>query len=131
MASGTLAGRVSLVTGASSGLGRAVALRLADEGAAVAVNYRRSESEALEVAEAIRARGSRAVAVQADVLSADAVAALTKTVHDELGPIELLVTSAGVTEYVPAHDLPAVTQEIWNRIMGVNLVGTFLCVQAA
>lgn len=131
MGRGTLADRVALVTGSSSGLGRAVATRLAEEGAAVAVNYLRSESDALAVADAIRARGGRALPVQADVSSPEAVAAMARRVREELGPIQLLVTSAAVTEYVPAHDLSGVTKEMWDRIMGVNVVGTFLSVQAA
>jgi 3-oxoacyl-[acyl-carrier protein] reductase len=131
MGSGSLAGRVALVTGASSGLGRAVALRLAEQGAAVAVNYCRSKAAAREVADAIRARGGSAISIQADVSQPDAVAGMTRAVRDKLGPIELLVTSAGVTEYVPAEDLAALTKPMWDRILGVNVVGTFLCVQAA
>jgi 3-oxoacyl-[acyl-carrier protein] reductase len=121
---------VALVTGASSGLGRAVALRLAGEGAAVAVNYRSSEGAAREVVKAIRALGGRSMSVQADVSEPGAVSAMANAVHDELGPIELLVANAGVTQYVPSHDLGGVTKPIWDRILGVNVLGPFLCVQA-
>jgi 3-oxoacyl-[acyl-carrier protein] reductase len=119
------------VTGASSGLGRAVALRLAGEGAAVAVNYRSSEGAAGEVVKAIRALGVRSMSVQADVSEPAAVSAMANAVHNELGPIELLVANAGVTQYVPSHDLGGVTKPIWDRILGVNVLGPFLCVQAA
>jgi 3-oxoacyl-[acyl-carrier protein] reductase len=129
--SGQLANRVALVTGASSGLGRAVALRLAGEGAAVAVNYRSSEGAAGEVVKAIRALGVRSMSVQADVSEPAAVSAMANAVHNELGPIELLVANAGVTQYVPSHDLGGVTKPIWDRILGVNVLGPFLCVQAA
>ena len=122
---------MALVTGASSGLGRAVALRLAGEGAAVAVNYRSSESAAHEVVKAIRALGGRSMSVQADVSQPAAVSAMANAVRDELGPIELLVANAGVTQYVPSHDLGGVTKPIWDRILGVNLLGPFLCVQAS
>ena len=119
------------MTGASSGLGRAVALRLAREGAAVAINYRSSGDAAREVVEAIRALGGGSMSVQADVSQPDAVSAMATAVHDELGPIELLVANAGVTRYVPSYDLGGVTKPIWDRILGVNVVGPFLCVQAA
>lgn len=129
--SAELADRVALVTGASSGLGRAVALTLAREGASVAVNYRRSEAGAREVTDAIQALGRRAMYVQADVARPSSVVAMVNTVREELGPIELLVANAGVTQYVPGQDLSSVTKRMWDRILGVNLVGAFLCVQAA
>jgi 3-oxoacyl-[acyl-carrier protein] reductase len=122
---------VALVTGASSGLGRAVALRLAGEGAAVAVNYRRSEAAAREVVNEIRALGGRSMSVGADVSQPAAVVTMANAVRDELGPIELLVANAGVTQYVPSHDLSGVTKPMWDSILGVNVVGPFLCVQAA
>lgn len=125
-----LADRVALVTGASSGLGRAVALRLASEGAAVAVNYRRSENAARDVVDAIRASGGRAMCVNADVALPASVVAMADAVRDELGPVELLVANAGVTQYVPAPDLSGVTRAMWDSILGVNVVGPFLCVQA-
>src|SRR5262245_12024474 len=123
--------RVALVTGASSGLGRAVALRLAHEGAQVAVNYNRSEVAAHQVVSAIEALGVRSICVQADVSDPASVLAMANAVQDRLGPIELLVANAGITRYVPGRDLGGVTKPMWDTILGVNVVGSFLCVQAA
>lgn len=121
-----LAGRVALVTGGSSGLGRAISLELAARGAAVAVNYARSRADA----EATAAECGRAIAVQADVADPAAVAAMAAEVEEELGPVELLVNNAGITEAVPYAELERVTVETWRRLLDVNVVGAFLCVQA-
>ena len=91
-----LEGKTALVTGASRGLGRAIALRLARDGAAVAVNYRREAAAAEAVVAEIRAGGGRAVAVQADVAQPDAVAAMIARVEREFGPVDILVNNAGV-----------------------------------
>jgi 3-oxoacyl-[acyl-carrier protein] reductase len=124
------AGRVAVVTGGGSGLGRTVALKLAEHGAAVAVDYVRSEQSAQEVVGAIEAAGGRAVAVQADVSDPEAMVAMAQAVEDLLGPVELLVASAAVTEYVPFSEVERLTASMWERILGVNLVGAFLSVQA-
>jgi NAD(P)-dependent dehydrogenase (short-subunit alcohol dehydrogenase family) len=118
-------GRVALVTGASTGLGRAIALALAAEGARVAVNYASSQAEADETAAQAGGR-----AFQADVSDPDAVRRLVADVERELGPVDVLVNNAGTTKYVPFADVESVTPELWERILGVNLVGAFLCVQA-
>jgi 3-oxoacyl-[acyl-carrier protein] reductase len=123
-------GRVALVTGAASGLGRAVALRLAEEGAAVAVNYARSEQEARAVVEQIEAAGGRALAVRADVSEPDAVGRMVREVEASLGSVELLVANAGTTRYVPFPEIDRLPASLWEEILGVNLVGAFLCVQA-
>ena len=126
----TFAGRVAVVTGGGSGLGRTVALKLAEHGAAVAVDYVRSEQAAQEAVGAIEAAGGRAVAVQADVSDPEAMVAMAQAVEDLLGPVELLVASAAVTEYVPFGEVEQLTSSMWERILGVNLVGAFLSVQA-
>lgn len=89
-------GRVALVTGASRGIGRATALRLASEGAAVAVNYRSRTKEAHDVVDQIRHLGGRAAALQADVASAQEVEEMASAVRGELGPIDILVNNAGL-----------------------------------
>jgi 3-oxoacyl-[acyl-carrier protein] reductase len=126
-----LAGRVALVTGGATGLGRAIALGLARDGSAVAVNYSRSKAEADETVDEIEALGRRAVAVCADVADDAAVGAMAETVEDALGPIEILVNNAGTTEYIPFADLDGATPAVWERLLRVNLVGAFACVQAA
>jgi 3-oxoacyl-[acyl-carrier protein] reductase len=120
-------GRVALVTGASRGIGRAVALALADAGADVAVNYHARQSDAEDVTRQIRALGRRAVTIAADVSRADAVAAMAQTVQSELGPIDLLVNNAGIG---PAHGIDDLTEAVFDRAIAVNLKSAFLCTQA-
>ncbi len=92
----SLAGKTAVVTGASRGLGRAIALRLAREGSAVAVNYRERAAEAEEVVASIRASGGRAVAIQADIADRAQVLAMAERVEREIGPVDILVYNAGV-----------------------------------
>jgi len=121
-----LAGRVALVTGASRGLGKAMALALGEAGADVAVNYRAQTQAAEAVAQAIRSIGRRAIAVQADVsLSAD-VERLVATTERELGNVGILVNNAGIAKILPADQ---VTEEIWNEFLRVNLTSVFLVSQ--
>jgi len=125
-----LDGRVALVTGGGTGLGRATSLALAGEGASVAVNYSRSRPEAERVARQIRDRGGTALAVRADITDDSAVSSMVESVEEELGPVSILVNNAGTTRYVPFPDLGAVTAEEWRRIMDVNVTGAFLCSRA-
>jgi len=122
-----LAKRVALVTGGSRGIGEAVAISLADAGAAVAVNYREKAAEAEAVAAAIRTRGGKAVAVQADVSRTDEVERLMATVERELGPIDVLVNNAGVGLVRSLDDL---TEADFDVTIAVNLKSVFLCTQA-
>ncbi|MGB2621381.1 MAG: 3-oxoacyl-ACP reductase family protein [Candidatus Acidiferrum sp.] len=122
----SLSGRVALVTGASRGLGKAIALALAEAGADVAVNYRAQAEAAESVAQSVRAFGRKCIAVQADVsISAD-VDRLVKTVENELGPVGILVNNAGIGKMIPADQ---VTEEIWNQYLRVNLTSVFLVTQ--
>ena len=91
-----LDGRIALVTGASRGIGRAIAIRLAEEGCDVAVNYNTSKDAAQEVLMVIRGTGRRSVAVQADVASPEQVESMVTTVEGELGPVDILVNNAGI-----------------------------------
>jgi 3-oxoacyl-[acyl-carrier protein] reductase len=119
--------RVALVTGASRGIGRAVALSLAQAGAAVAVNYRERAAQAAEVVAAIEAAGGRAMAVGADVSVSQAVAAMAREVEARLGPIDVLVNNAGAATVRGLDDL---TEADFDRTILVNLKSAFLCIQA-
>jgi len=122
-----LASRTALVTGASRGIGKAIALALAGAGADVVVNYRERRDEAAATAQAIRDLGRRAVALQADVSDARAVAALVRQAEDALGPIDILVNNAGVAVRRGLEDL---TEADFDRAIAVNLKSAFLCTQA-
>jgi len=117
------AGRTALVTGGSRGIGRACALRLAQAGAKVAINYCSNERAAAETARLVENAGGTPLTVKADVSSADDVARMIAEVSSRLGPVDLLVNNAGVFEYVShAETTPA----IWQRTLEVNLTGAFL-----
>ncbi len=121
-----LSGRVALVTGASRGLGKAIALALAGAGADVAVNYRVQAAAAESVCQAIGALGRKCIAIQCDVsISAD-VERLVTTTEKQLGPIGILVNNAGIGRIIPADQ---VTEEIWNEYLRVNLTSVFLVTQ--
>jgi len=122
-----LAKRVALVTGGSRGIGQAIAVSLAEADAAVAVNYREKAAEAEAVAGAIRAKGGKAIAVQADVSRADEVSRLMVTVERELGPVDVLVNNAGVGLVRSVDEL---TEADFDLTIAVNLKSVFLCTQA-
>jgi glucose 1-dehydrogenase len=124
-----LQGRLALVTGASSGIGRATASRLAADGAAVVVNYFGSPGAASEVVEQIERDGGRAFAIAADVSSEQDVLAMFENAGDELGgPIDLLVNNAGIEKPYPLTEMPL---DEWRRVLDVNLTGAFLCARQA
>jgi 3-oxoacyl-[acyl-carrier protein] reductase len=122
----SLAGRVALVTGGSRGLGKAIAIALAEAGADVAVNYQKQAGAAQAVAGAIRALGRKAIAVQADVSRSADVERLVSTTEQELGPVGILVNNAGIAKILPADQ---VTEAIWNEFLRVNLTSVFLVSQ--
>jgi 3-oxoacyl-[acyl-carrier protein] reductase len=122
-----LRNRVALVTGGSRGIGEAIALALAEAGAAVAVNYRTRGEEAEAVVDAIRSTGGRAGAFAADVSSGTAVTTMVKDIEDRLGPIDILVNNAGMGQQ---HGLDDITEEDFDRMIAVNLKSVFLCTQA-
>ena len=115
-------GRIALVTGASRGIGRATAIKLAGEGADVAVHYVRSAKPAEEVCEEVRTLGRRAIALQADIADRVAVNEMVAQATAALGPIELLVNNAGD---VGNMDFDQLTPEHWDRIIAINLTGPF------
>lgn len=120
--------QVALVTGASRGIGRAVAAELARKGWAVAVNYLEQREKAEDLVRQLQTEGREAIAVQADVADRQAVNAMMRTVEQALGPVELLVNNAGVAGQALFQD---VTDELWNRYFSVNLNGARNTIQAA
>jgi 3-oxoacyl-[acyl-carrier protein] reductase len=122
-----LTNRVALVTGASRGIGRAIAISLAEAGAAVAVNYLEKAAEARQVVQEIKGKSGRAVALAADVSQATAVAGLVEAVTRELGPIDVLVNNAGIGLIRSVDDL---SEQDFDRTIAVNLKSVFLCTQA-
>ena len=123
-----LLGQKALVTGASSGIGRAIAHSLGDAGADVVINYVSGADQAEALAEEIRAKGSRALALRADVSDESQVRAMFSTMLEELGTIDILVNNAGLQQDAPFHGL---TLAQWNKVLGVNLTGQFLCAREA
>jgi glucose 1-dehydrogenase len=122
-----LAGKVALVTGASQGIGRAIAERFAREGADVVVNYRSGPAMAAEVVEFARAAGVRAEAIQADVSSVEAVTRLVDEAVARLGRVDVLVNNAGVETHAPFWE---VSESDYDKVLDVNLKGTFFATQA-
>lgn len=128
MLSESLKGRVAVVTGGSRGIGRAIALRLAESGADVALIYAGNQAAADETAQQVRELGVRAMAVQCDVSNAQQAAATIKQVRAELGPIDILVNNAGITrDGISLRMKP----DDFRRVIDVNLTGAFLMAQAA
>lgn len=126
-----LQGKVALVTGGGTGLGREISLQLARKGADIAINYSRSATEAEETAAEVRALGRRAITVQADVSQAEAVDAMVSRVVAELGALHILINNAGMTVFVAFKEIEALTEEDWDRIQDVNVKGSWLCARAA
>lgn len=123
--------KVALVTGSATGIGRAVAIRFAKEGLAVAVNYSRSQAEAEETLAQVRAHGVPALLCKANVTDESAVQAMVQRCRDELGGLDVLVNNAGMTHFIDHKDLKSLTNEVWDEILGVNLKGTFFCSREA
>ncbi|GAM12562.1 3-oxoacyl-[acyl-carrier-protein] reductase [Mesobacillus selenatarsenatis] len=122
-----LEGKVALVTGASRGIGREIALELAREGASVAVNYAGSEAKALEVVDEIKVMGRDAFAIQADVSNSESVTDMAKETIERFGKIDILVNNAGITK---DNLLMRMKESEWDDVININLKGVFLCTKA-
>lgn len=127
----SLEGRVALITGGGTGIGRATSLSLAREGCNVVVNYSRSEEDAEKTVQDLESLGVQALAVRADVAQDAEVRDMMKTAHTQFGRLDILVNSAGYTKFVSLDDLEGLSDEIWARVMAVNVMGTFYCCRAA
>ena len=121
--------KTAIVTGASSGIGKAAALRLAQEGAHVCVNSLDDEEHALEVVKTIRDNGGDSFEKQADISNEDDVKALVEAVIDRWGRIDILINNAGISG--AGTSFFEMDIETWNRMLKVNLTGVFLCCRAA
>jgi 3-oxoacyl-[acyl-carrier protein] reductase len=122
-----LKGKVALVTGASRGIGRAIALALASEGVRVAVNHRMHDEEALAVVREIEKMGSEAIVVRADVADPNDVEGMVATVRRDLGPVEILVNNAGIARALPLEQIHLAT---WDKTFAVNLRAPFIVTSA-
>lgn len=122
-----LEGKAALVTGASRGIGREIALDLARQGANVAVNFSGSEAKANEVVDEIKALGKEAFAVKCDVSNSSEVADMVKAVIDTFGKLDILVNNAGITK---DNLLMRMKEEEWDDVININLKGVFLCTKA-
>ena len=120
-------GKTALVTGAAKGLGRAVALKLAEMGANVAINYNTSADEAAEVASEVAETGVRSMVVQADVSDLEQVKSMVREVEKGLGKVDILVNNAGI---IDDGLLVRMSDKSWHRVIDVNLHGTFYCTRA-
>jgi glucose 1-dehydrogenase len=123
-----LLGQKALVTGASSGIGRAIAVALAEAGADVVVNYNSGEDKAQALVTELRAKGVQAIAIKANVAEEDQVLGMYRRMLEEFGTIDILVNNAGLQQDGPFHEL---TLAQWNKVIGVNLTGQFLCSREA
>lgn len=124
-----LSGKTAIVTGGARGIGRAVALRLGEAGADVAVNYLRARPEAEEVVRRLRAMGRRAEAIRADVSRGSEAEAMVRGAVEALGPPSILINNAGMIRR--ALTLEEHDEETWDRVMDVNLKGPYLVTRAA
>ena len=121
-------GQTAIVTGANSGIGRAVAVALGQAGANVVVNYVAREEDAIAVVDEIRAAGSQALAVRADVSSEADVQAMFARAAEAFGAVDILINNAGLQKDAPFAEM---TVAAWNLVIGVNLTGQFLCAREA
>ncbi|MEP6571319.1 MAG: SDR family oxidoreductase [Gemmatimonadota bacterium] len=123
-----LEGQAALVTGASSGIGRAIALAMAAAGAEVLVNYSSAEGPAMEVVAEIENGGGRAIPFKADVSREEDVLGMFARMLETFGTLDILVNNAGLQKDAPSHEM---SLDQWNRVIGVNLTGQFLCAREA
>jgi len=125
-----VSGKAAIVTGSAVGVGRATALELARRGASVVINYSRSEAEAQQTAADVEALGAGALVVRADVSQDDQVRDMVRRALDRFGSVDVLVNNAGITRFVDFRDLEGLSEDMWDRILAVNVKGVFFCSRA-
>ncbi|MGA9173448.1 MAG: glucose 1-dehydrogenase [Thermoactinomyces sp.] len=118
-----LKGKVVVITGASKGIGRAMAIRFGQEQAKVVINYRSSEEEALEVMKDVKQAGGDAIIVRGDVTKEEDVKRLVRSAIDHYGTLDVMINNAGIENPVPSHEL---SLSDWNKVINTNLTGAFL-----
>lgn len=123
-----LEGKVALVTGASRGLGKAIALKLASLGARIGLNYRSNETEAARTLEAIAQKGGEAIGLKADVSDSEAVKNMLRQLTDKWGAVDILVNNAGITR---DGLLARLSDDAWDQVLDTNLKGAYLCTRFA
>ncbi len=122
-----LTGKIALVTGADRGIGRAIALALAENGMQVGVNYRTQKQQAEEVRSQIQSIGQRSMIIQADVSVSDEITKMVENLRQELGPVSVLVNNAGIAR---PESIEEITEKSWDNVLAVNLKSQFLLIQA-
>ena len=123
--------KVFIITGGGTGIGKATALKLADRGAKLVINYSNSETEAKKVVEEIIEKGGTAFAFKANVASEHEVNNMIDQTIAQFGRLDGLVNNASITAQIPMNDLESVTDDVWDALYDVNVKGTFHCVKAA
>jgi len=123
-----LIGKVALVTGANSGIGKAIAFYLAEEGADVVIDYVVNPDEANEVADQIKAMGRKSITIKADVSNASEVKSMFTKIIEEFSKLDILVNNAGIGNLIPTVDL---SDEAWNKMIAIHLYGTMNCTREA
>ena len=126
-----LTGKAAIVTGGGTGIGRAISLLLASQGAMVALIYSRSLNDAEKTMHEIKAAGGLAIAIRTDVTLNDDVVRMTEHVVTQFGRIDYLVNNAGITRQLPFAELEAIDEEAWDDLYAVNVKGAFYCSRAA
>jgi 3-oxoacyl-[acyl-carrier protein] reductase len=130
MATGRLQGKVALVTGSATGIGRETAIEFAREGAAVVINYSRSEAEARQTRDDCAALGVRALLIRANCAREDEIKEMVARTVDDLGGVDILVNNAGTTRFVPLPNINELDDTDWDQILQLNVKGAFYATRA-